>query len=246
MDALPDAAGPLGLLILALVDSTSMGTLVIPVFLLIAARGGARAAAGRTVLYLAVIGVFYLVLGALLLAGLLPLLGALMDWLSSGPGTVLAALAGAGLVWWSHRSDPAVIRTRGGDPEASSRRWIARVRDTAGRPRAVVGLALLAGVIEAASMLPYLAAMGIIADLGIGWARGVGVLLAYCAVMILPALLLSGLRVVLGRSADRALERLQDWLARSAASGLSWTTGIVGVLLLVHTLGPALGALTGA
>lgn len=35
MESLPDAAGPLALILLALVDSTSMGTLVIPVILLV-------------------------------------------------------------------------------------------------------------------------------------------------------------------------------------------------------------------
>src|SRR5699024_4682640 len=74
MDLLPDAAGPLGLILLALVDSTSMGTLVILVILLVVGQGGALRVAGLTLVYLAVIGAFYLLLGIALLAGLLPLL----------------------------------------------------------------------------------------------------------------------------------------------------------------------------
>jgi hypothetical protein len=243
MDVLTSAAGPLGLVVLALIDSTSVGTLVIPVMLLVVGQGGARRVAGRTVLYLLVIGAFYLVLGIVLLAGLLPLLQAVQGMLD-GPavGVVLAAI-GVLLIIWSFRLDPKAIRKRGGDPEASARKWSARVRETAGRPPALVGLALLAGIIEAASMLPYLAAMGIIGQMGIGVGRGSLVLLGYCAVMILPALVLSGLRLLVGSRADRLLERVHDWALRSAAETLSWVVGIVGVLLLLNNLGSVTGVL---
>ena len=40
MDQLASLAGPLGLVVLALVDSTSMGTLVIPLILLVVGEGG--------------------------------------------------------------------------------------------------------------------------------------------------------------------------------------------------------------
>ena len=233
MDALPDAAGPLGLVLLALVDSTSMGTLVIPVILLVVGQGGAARVAGRTLLFLAVIGTFYLLLGVALLAGLLPLLEAYGDLLSSPPV-------------WSFRLDPKAIAKRGGDPEASARRWTDRARRAAGRPSLLVGLALLAGLVEAASMIPYLAAMGIIADMGAGLGRGALVLVGYCAVMVLPGTLLCGVRAALGGRADRALERVHDWAVRSAAGAFSWTVGIVGVLLALNTLGPAIQALTPA
>lgn len=246
MDALPDAAGPLGLVLLALVDSTSMGTLVIPVILLVVGQGGAARVAGRTLLFLAVIGTFYLLLGVALLAGLLPLLEAYGDLLSSPPVLLAIGLLGVGLVVWSFRLDPKAIAKRGGDPEASARRWTDRARRAAGRPSLLVGLALLAGLVEAASMIPYLAAMGIIADMGAGLGRGALVLVGYCAVMVLPGTLLCGVRAALGGRADRALERVHDWAVRSAAGAFSWTVGIVGVLLALNTLGPAIQALTPA
>ncbi|MCG7310858.1 GAP family protein [Brachybacterium sp. ACRRE] len=243
MDALTHAAGPLGLVVLALVDSTSVGTLVIPAMLLVLGQGGARRVAGRTVLYLLVIGVFYLVLGLVLLAGLLPLMQSAQGLLETPAAAVALAAIGAGLLAWSFRLDPKSIRKRGGDPEASARRWSERVRSAAGRPRALVGLALLAGVIEAASMLPYLAAMGIIGQMGLGFARGALVLVGYCAVMILPGLVLAGVRALAGARADRLLQRLHDWAIRSAAETLSWVVGIVGVILLLRNLGTVLDVL---
>lgn len=245
MESLPDAAGPLALILLALVDSTSMGTLVIPVILLVVGQGGALRIAGRSLLYLAVIGLFYLLLGIALLAGLLPLLESFGPQLSA-PGVMLVlAVGGVLLVIWSFRLDPKSVRRRGGDPEASARRWTDRARRASGRPGLLVALALLAGVIEAASMIPYLAAMGIIADMGIGLGGGALVLVGYCAVMILPGAVLCGVRAALGGRADAFLDRAHDWAVKNATSAFSWVVGIVGVIILLNTFGPALALLTG-
>jgi hypothetical protein len=245
MDSLPDVAGPLGLVVLALVDSTSMGTLVIPLILLVVGTGGARRVTGRTLLYLLVIGAFYLLLGIVLLAGLLPLLERFGHLLASPQAMVLLAAAGVALVVWSFRIDPKAIEKRGGDPEASARRWTARARRVSGRPAALVTLALGAGLIEAASMIPYLAALGIIADLGIGLPRGALVLVGYCAVMILPGALLCGARLALGERGDGLLERAHDRAVKHASGAFSWTIGIIGVLVLLNTAGPALAWLSG-
>jgi hypothetical protein len=245
METALDAAGPIGLLVLALIDATSMGTLVIPLILLVTGTGGAWRIAGRTLLYLAVIGVFYLLLGLALLAGLLPLIERIGPLLSSAPVMVAAALVGALLLWWSFRIDPAAIRKRGGDPEASARRWTERARRAAGRPRVLVGLALAAGVIEAASMIPYLAAMGLIAEMGVGLGQGAVILVLYCLVMVAPAAVACGVRGLLGSGADRLLDRVHDWAVKNATSAFSWAVGIIGVIILLNTLGPAIAALTG-
>lgn len=245
MESLPDAAGPLALILLALVDSTSMGTLVIPVILLVVGQGGALRIAGRTLLYLAVIGLFYLLLGIALLAGLLPLLESFGYLLSSPAVMLVLAVVGVLLVVWSFRLDPKSVRRRGGDPEASARRWTDRARRASGRPGLLIALALLAGVIEAASMIPYLAAMGIIADMGIGLGGGALVLVGYCAVMILPGAVLCGVRAALGGRADAFLDRAHDWAVKNATSAFSWVVGIIGVILLLNTIGPALTLLSG-
>ncbi|RYJ05279.1 MAG: hypothetical protein EON52_12390, partial [Actinomycetales bacterium] len=54
------------LLVLALVDSTSIGTLVVPIWLLLSPAG---ARVGRMAAYLGTVALFYLGVGLLLLAG---------------------------------------------------------------------------------------------------------------------------------------------------------------------------------
>ena len=110
MESLPDAAGPLGLVLLAHVECTARGTLVIPVILLVVGQGGALRIAGRTLLYLAVIGLFYLLLGIALLAGLLPLIES-FGYLLASPAVMLAlAVSGVLLVVWC--ASAAGIRRR--------------------------------------------------------------------------------------------------------------------------------------
>lgn len=232
-------------MVLALIDSTSMGTLEIPLILLVVGEGGARRTAARTLLFLLVIGVFYLLLGIGLLAGLLPMLEHVGHVLESSAAKVVLVVIGVLLVLWSHRADPAEVRKRGGDPEASARRWTARARRASGNPGMLIGLALVAGLLEAASMIPYLAATGIIADLGIGLGRGSLVLLGYCAVMIGPGALLCGVRALLDARADALLDRIHDRAVRYAASAFSWAIGIIGVILLLNSAPDVTALVTG-
>jgi len=245
MESLLDVAGPLGLVLLALVDSTSLGTLVIPVILLVVGEGGARRVAGRTMLFLVVIGVFYLLLGIGLLAGLLPLLAAFGHLLAAPQVMLVLAVIGVLLVVYSFRIDPKAVAKRGGDPEASARRWTARARRASGRPGLLIALALTAGLLEAASMIPYLAAMGILADMGVGLGRGAVILVGYCAVMILPGAVLCGVRAALGGRADSFLDRAHDWAVKHTAGAFSWAVGIIGAIIALQTVGPALTWLTG-
>ena len=222
---------------LAIIDATSIGTLVIPIMLLVAGRG--RGTASRTATYLLVIGVFYWVLGAALLAGLLPLYRSLGHLLAGETARLVLAIVGGVLVAWSFWSDPKAIRKRGGDPEASARRWAVRARTAVESRRRLAMLAVAAGLIEAASMVPYLAAMGLITESGMGLASGLLVLAGYCAVMIAPGLALAGVRAAAGDRIDAWLDRAEAWATRSAASAFSWGIGIIGAVILVNTL-PAL------
>jgi hypothetical protein len=49
--------------------------------------------------------------------------------------------------------------------------------------------------------------------------------------MILPALVLLGLRIVAARLIERPLERLAGWFARTAGETTSWILGVIGFLL---------------
>lgn len=131
----------LSLVVLALIDATSFGTLGLPAVML--AQRRIRVAV--VLAYLATIAVFYWVVGALLLTGVAAI------------GARAAAVADR--PWGS---------------------WV----------QLVVGVALVAGLVEVASMLPYLAAIGFLSQSSLSLPGRAGLLVGYCLVMVTPALLL--------------------------------------------------------
>ncbi|MEO3797664.1 GAP family protein [Nonomuraea sp. B10E15] len=205
---------------LAVVDSTSFGTLGIPVYLLLASG---RSRVSRLLIYLATVAGFYFLVGVALMLGLSTAMDAFGDVLRSGPASWVQLALGAGLFALSFRFDPK-RRARLGKPE---RRFEPRV----GGPRTMVLLGLTAGVLEVATMVPYLAAIGVMTTSGLAAGQWVPLLAAYVGVMIAPPLALMGLRGVAGAWLEPKLERLRAWLARHAASALSWGLAIVGFLL---------------
>ncbi|WP_308798257.1 GAP family protein [Agromyces silvae] len=241
---------------LALVDSLSIGTLLIPLFFLVAPG---RVRAGRVLLYLGIIAVFYFAVGIALTAGAGVILEGAAGALETPVARWVQLLLGGALLAGSFfigRRPPAgssAARTRAPEtrvasdgstvvsgPDAPSPaeprrpgrlvRWRERAMGD-GSPAIVVGLALGAGVVELATMLPYLGAVGMITAAGLPAEIWVGVLAAYCAVMIAPALLLLAGRVLARRLVEPPLRRLAGWLERTSAENTAWIVGIVGFLL---------------
>ncbi|MRG59606.1 hypothetical protein GE115_06940 [Agromyces sp. CFH 90414] len=226
----PELALTLGAL--ALVDSLSIGTLLIPLFLLIAPG---RVRAGRMLLYLGTIAGFYFVLGLALTAGA----GFLVEGAAGVLETPVARWAqlvlGAGLLVWSFFIGKDRSSRDGDDGAESPRRGrLARWRDRLlgeGPASTVVVVALGAGLIEAATMLPYLGAVGLITNAGLDAATWVPVLAGYCLVMIAPALVLLGVRAAARSVVEPALARFAAWLQRGSGETTAWIVGIVGFLL---------------
>lgn len=110
-------------------------------------------------------------------------------------------------------------------------RW--RDRATAGDSSArwLVGLALLAALAEVATMLPYLAAVGLLATADVNGPTVVALLGGYCLVMVVPALLLLTARVAFRRGIAPVLAWLNRWITAKAGSALGWILGIAGFLL---------------
>ncbi|WP_369375415.1 GAP family protein [Promicromonospora sp. Populi] len=263
------------LALLALIDSTSFGTLLIPVWLLMTPG---RVRAGRILVYLGSIAGFYAVLGILILL-FASTLGDLFAGLADSRPFLIAQLAvGVGLFVWSFRLDPASAQkraakeaaereaeriaaglpaSRAGDGTADGaaqsaaqgaaqqtpaggrlNRWRERaVGSEAGSMRGLVALAVTAGLVEIASMLPYLAALGLIGTQGPGWPMSGLWILGYCAIMIAPALVFLTLRVVAAGLVERPLSRLDAWLTKNAASTTAWVVGIVGFLVARDAIG---------
>ena len=94
-----------------------------------------------------------------------------------------------------------------------------------------MGVAVAAGLVEVATMLPYIVAMTMLADAGVGTPLRVLSLVGYCVLMILPALILLVLRVVAARLVHRPLERFAAWMERNGAENTAWIIGIIGFLI---------------
>ncbi|MFC7583032.1 GAP family protein [Nonomuraea antimicrobica] len=205
---------------LAVVDSTSFGTLGIPVYLLLSSG---RSRASRLLIYLATVAVFYFLVGVALMLGLTAAMDAFGDALNSRPAYMVQLALGVGLFALSYRFDPK-WRAKRGKPERT-------FKPRVGGPRAMVLLGLTAGVLEVATMVPYLAAIGMMTSSGLVVAQWVPVLAGYVLIMILPPLALMGLRGVAGAWLEPKLERLRAWMTKHSASMVSWTLAIVGFLL---------------
>jgi hypothetical protein len=246
------------LVVLALVDSTSFGTLLIPVWLLMAPG---RPRPGRLLAYLGTVAGFYLVVGVVVMLGA----GAFLDRygaaLDSRPVVIGQLLLGIGLFALSFRFDGKRARARAereGSRPGRLVRWRERAMGIeaagAGSPVAaapgmlpvagarapvlpLMGLALGAVALEVGTMLPYLAAIGLISASGLAPGTSVAVLSAYCVVMVAPALLLLAGRLVAARAVEPLLRRLEGWLSRNAAGMTGWVLGIVGVLLALDAMG---------
>lgn len=220
---------------LALVDSTSFGTLGIPVVMLVQRRVRVRAYA----VYLATISAFYAALGVVLLSGANALVGVLGP-VAAHPAVPKAELAlgvalfgGSFLVDRRGKEWRRRRRAARGLPDLPDRqeRWRGKLLGAEAESRAVAGIALSAGLIEAASMVPYLGAIGLLTAAALPVAAKVGTLLGYVAVMALPALVLLGLRLAAARAVAPVLTRVDGWMRRNADEMLGWTLGIVGFLL---------------
>lgn len=223
------------LALLALADSTSFGTLLIPVWLLLAA---ARPRPGRMLVYLGTVAGSYLVLGVLLSLGARLLLDDLRAWIASPVGGSLLVVVGIVLLVGA-----LVAPTRRDDaPSGRLLRWRERaVGSGAGSLRPLMALAVAATLLEIATLLPYLVAIGILDAAELPVPLHGAALLGYCLVMVLPALLLLVVRLVAHRAVEPLLQRVNAWLTKQAGELTAWIAGLVGVLLINLGSGPVGG-----
>ncbi|GAB3621956.1 GAP family protein [Mariniluteicoccus endophyticus] len=214
---------------LALVDSTSVGTLVIPLWMLL----GRQVSRISMIVYLAVISAFYYLLGVALLQGAGLFARMSEQVMQTQVASAVQFVLGLAMIAASYWFDPPAVRRRqertGRQP--SEPRWMTAVRSGSIGPRAAAVLALVAGGMEAASMLPYLGAVALIVGSGMSLPAQLGTLAGYVLVMVVPALVLFAVRIAVGARGDRFLGRLRDWLGRHT-EGLGTTVlFVIGLLL---------------
>ncbi|GIF21569.1 hypothetical protein Ate02nite_42990 [Paractinoplanes tereljensis] len=218
-----DAVLLLSLAGLALVDSTSIGTLFIPIWLLLA-PGGIRA--GRLLTYLGTIAAFYFVVGVGLVVGGTRIASAFGAVSASRPLLIVQLSVGVVLFvlsFWVERRKSAAA--------AAVLAWRDRAVTGASGSGSLTGLAVLAALAEVATMLPYLGAIGMMATADLSPWQVPPLLAAYCVVMILPALALFLLRRFGPAWVERVLARLNAWILTKGNTMLSWLLGIAGFLV---------------
>lgn len=214
----------MALLGLALLDSTSVGTLVIPLVLVLRARR--VNVVSLAVYFLTVCGI-YLGLGVALLLGI-DLLNGVMDQIAASPVTPWLQLV-LGVALFAVGVGAPNPRKKGRTELLQGNR---SVEKTGGRRLlGMVGLGAVASLTEAATMVPYLAANGIIAGLDVAWSGRLAILALYCVVMILPALVLLGAVLLWGAKIFPWVERVLPRLEYEAKVTLLWVAAIVGFIM---------------
>ncbi|GGM49685.1 GAP family protein [Microbacterium saperdae] len=233
------------LVVLALIDSTSFGTLLIPIWLLTAPG---RLRLGRMLVYLTAVTLAYFALGILLLLGAGAFLDAFSGIIGSPAFLIGQLIVGIALLIVSQLMDTEKARARSAERAANGGgrlvRWRGRIMSDSGSGEgsgggsaiALTGLAVTAVAVEAASMVPYLAAIGIITTQGPGWSASAVLLFGYCLVMIAPALVLTIGRLVAHDKLERPLGRIERWLTKHATSTTAWIIGIIGFLLAANAI----------
>ena len=219
------------LLPLALLDTMSVSTLLVPVWFLLA-PGELRY---RNVFgYLLVLAVGYLVLGAGLAAGFSALRRQATDFLDSPVGDLLVTVLGLALLlfaaWYG-----LLRRPDGAGEEGRLSRWRDAVVGPNAAARGVVVVGVVAVLLEAAMMIPYLIAIDTLERAGTGPAATTLLLAVYCLVMVLPAAVLTMGRMVAGGLLAPVLHRINNWIRRNEREDTAWLLAIVGVLLLSTT-----------
>lgn len=229
------------LVVLALIDSTSFGTLLIPIWLLMTSQ---RVRVGRFFIYLSTVVGFYFLAGLMIMFSadaFLNRYGSLLESHSFLYGQITLGIV---LMVVSQLMDTkkarALAAERAARGEGRILKWRNRVMgdsvSSQGSIAMLIGLALTAVVLELATMLPYLAAIGLIASEGPSWPMSGILLFGYCIVMVVPAFVLLIGRLIAYRTLKRPLVRLDRWLVKNAQSTTAWVIGIVGFLLTANAI----------
>lgn len=218
---------------LALLDSLSVGTLIIPIVALVAWRG-LRPAPYAT--YLITIALSYLALGITLMLGItffteVAHLVSSSTWFSWVTLLLGVALAAYGILSPTPKKKTVDdITAERAQPRTASRSTFL----------AMVALALGAAVVEAATMLPYLAAISLLHTTGLAFGVRTLILALYCLVMITPAALIGVAAGILGPRIFGALTAILPRLEYETRVTLLWVAAIIGIILVSRSL-PQLG-----
>lgn len=223
----------LTLLGLALVDSLSAGTFVIPLILLVVWQ---RVKPIHFGVYLGTIALSYFLIGIGLFFGMGWIANSMnraqeTDWFPWVMVTLGVMLAIFG-VFSPNPKQKTLEEVLEGRPR--------KTQKASASPCTMAALALGAAVIETATMLPYLAAIGIIQSSEWKFITKLFVLGAYCLVMIAPAVVAGALFQVFGWRIFDRINKIMPRLEYEAKITILWISAIVGIILVIRSI-PQLG-----
>ncbi|WBL19057.1 GAP family protein [Citricoccus sp. NR2] len=224
---------PLAFLIigLALIDSTSLGTSLIPLWLLLSPGRLSKTRIGS---YLLTLTLAYFAMGLAVAAGAASLFNAFQSWISSAPDALLVGgqtTIGALIIAFGLTLLIRNLRGVEMDSGNSLFRWRNEAM-TAGSSRGLVRLALLVFGIEFATMVPYVGAIVAMTDAEMTAESIVLWIFIYCAVMMAPAGILTVFRLGLGHRIDPLLRRLDAWLERHMGTVSGTGLTLLGALIV--------------
>ena len=98
-------------------------------------------------------------------------------------------------------------------------------------------LALTAVALEIATLLPYLAGIGLVAATDPGIPIAPAMIVFYCLVMLAPALVLLVGRLVARKALERPLQRIEAFMSRHANGTIGLVLFLLGIWLGVNGLG---------
>ena len=214
---------------LAFLDASTLSTLLIPLWLL--SKPGAFQPR-RLITYLAVTAGTYLVLGLVVLTVASQLIdtyletlqGPLADRIFIGLGVLVIIMGFIGILRGRREARPG--------PSI-----ITRLRDRALATNASTAtLALSAIAVEAATMWPYLVAIGLIATNGPGLPLDIFWLALYNVLMILPAIVLTWARAKYPDQVDLLLSKTKETVASGGSNFTSWLAVVIGAAIIVAQL----------
>jgi len=205
----------LGLLALALVDSINPSAIVVTLYLLSRER-----VLPQVSVYIAVIFLTYLALGAMLMLGIdaLPLS---LEAIGGGrPGLIVQSLIGLAMLLYAIRA-PTTAKSA------------LRVEPSASTYAALALLGVTVTTMELPTAVPYFGAIALLTTADLPMAQWLPLLVLYNAIFILPPVLLLVGHIVLGRRLDARYAELRERLQAGARETMLWIFGLVGSGLLV-------------
>lgn len=227
---------------LALLDSTTFGTLLIPLWLLLAPG---RLRLSRIALYLATVASSYFVIGVALQFGADALLDAYRDALTSRPAFFVQFFGGLALIIVASVLNSKPLRARAGrqrrEQSAAENGILVRLRQRAvvteqsGSVTTILTVALLAVGLEVATMFPYLGAIGLMSQHGPGFPTVLLLLAGYCMVMVVPAAALTAARARWGTEFDEPLRWIEEQTGSATMRSASlWMLAVLGAVVTVN------------